>query len=137
VDAIAFPSVYEAVPGLIEADVVVLVVGRIDLRGREMQIRVNEVRAPNLGAETPPPPPAGTLVVELSAAACTAAVIGRLKEVLGAHAGASAVKVRFLSTKGVTPLDVGSFKVDASQDLMAELGALLGAGAARVDHDAA
>ena len=41
---IAFPSVYEAVPGLIEVDRIVLVTGRIDLRGRELQIRANEIR---------------------------------------------------------------------------------------------
>ena len=62
----AFPSVYEAVPGLIEADRIVLVSGRIDLRGRELQIRANEVREPNLGlaargpaAATPRGRPAG------------------------------------------------------------------------------
>ena len=49
VGVVAFPSVYEAVPGLIEADRIVLAVGRIDLRGRELQIRANEVREPRLG----------------------------------------------------------------------------------------
>ena len=49
VDVVAFPSVYEAVPGLIETDRIVLVTGRIDLRGRELQIRANEVREPDLG----------------------------------------------------------------------------------------
>ena len=50
VEVVAFPSVYEAVPGLIETDRIVLVTGRIDLRGRELQIRANEVREPDLGA---------------------------------------------------------------------------------------
>ena len=70
VEVVAFPSVYEAVPGLIEPDRIVLVSGRIDLRGRELQIRANEVREPNLGRRrrrprarrrwswTSPPPPA-------------------------------------------------------------------------------
>ena len=52
----AFPSIYEAVPGLIEADRIVLVSGRIDLRGRELQIRANEIREPNLGLAAPNPP---------------------------------------------------------------------------------
>ena len=51
----AFPSIYEAVPGLIEADRIVLVSGRIDLRGRELQIRANEMREPDLGLAAPTP----------------------------------------------------------------------------------
>ena len=51
VGVVAFPSVYEAVPGLIETDRIVLVTGRIDLRGRELQIRANEVREPDLGSD--------------------------------------------------------------------------------------
>ena len=46
---VAFPSVYEAVPHLIEPDAIVLVKGRIDLRGRELQIRAIEMREPDLG----------------------------------------------------------------------------------------
>ena len=48
VEVVAFPSVYEAEPDLISADRIVLVVGRIDRRGRELQIRANEVREPIL-----------------------------------------------------------------------------------------
>jgi DNA polymerase-3 subunit alpha len=137
VEAIAFPSVYEAVPGLIETDQIVLVVGRIDLRGRELQIRANEVRAPDLGADAPAPPIVGSLVVELQAASCTNAVITRLKELLSAHPGPAPVKVRFLTSSGVTPLVVGSFRVDASAALLADLRLLLGTGAARVERDGA
>ena len=38
VDVVAFPSVYEAVPGLIETDRIVLATGRIDLRGQIIPI---------------------------------------------------------------------------------------------------
>ncbi len=59
VDILAFPNVYEAVPGLIETDQIVLVTGRIDLRGRDMQIRSNEVREPDLGIDAPARPGRG------------------------------------------------------------------------------
>jgi DNA polymerase-3 subunit alpha len=135
VDVLAFPSVYEAVPGLIETDQIVLASGRIDLRGRELQIRGNEVREPDLGVDLPPRPGAEALVVDLPAEACTNAVITRLRELLAAHPGGSPVRVRFLSSTGVTPLDVGSFRVNASGSLLGEIRSLLGSAAARMEHE--
>ena len=135
VGVVAFPNVYEAVPGLIEADQIVLAVGRIDLRGRELQIRANEVREPDLGIDLPARPGAESLVVDLPAEACTNAVIIRLRELLAAHPGGSAVRVRFLSSTGVMPLDVGSFRVNASGSLLGELRGLLGSGAARMEPE--
>ncbi len=136
VEVIAFPSVYEAVPGLIDTDQIVLAAGRIDLRGREMQIRANEVRAPDLGpgsqvAAVP------SLVVELQPASCTTAVIARLKDLLASHPGLAPVKVRFMSSSGVTPMEIGSLRVDASGALLHEIQSLLGPGAARLDQGAA
>ncbi|MEX0985093.1 MAG: DNA polymerase III subunit alpha, partial [Actinomycetota bacterium] len=85
VEVIAFPSVYQSAPELMETDRIVLVTGRIDLRGRELQIRATAVREPDLGT-------AGdrrveeALVVDLPAAACTPAVLAKLKELLGGGA---------------------------------------------------
>ena len=80
VGIVAFPNVYEAVPGLIETDQIVLVTGRIDLRGRDMQIRSTKVREPDLGIDAPARPGAESLVVDLPAEACTNAVITRLRD---------------------------------------------------------
>jgi DNA polymerase-3 subunit alpha len=135
VDVVAFPNVYEAVPGLIETDTIVLVTGRIDLRGRDLQIRSNEVREPDLGADAPERPGAETLVVDLPAEACTNAVITRLRELLAAHPGGTAVRVRFLASTGVTPLDVGSFRVNPAGSLLGELQGLLGSAAARMERE--
>jgi DNA polymerase III subunit alpha len=135
VDILAFPSVYEAVPGLIETDQIVLITGRIDLRGRELQIRSNEVRDPDLGIDAPPRAGAEALVVDLPAEACTNAVIVRLRELLAAHPGGATVRVRFLSSTGVTPLDVGHFRVNASGSLLVEIRALLGSDAARLERE--
>jgi DNA polymerase-3 subunit alpha len=131
---LAFPSVYEAVPGLIEADLIVLVSGRIDLRGRELQIRANEIREPKLGTAGVDPPPR-RVEVDLPAAACTPAVLAKVKELLEAHPGSAAVQVRFRSSDGVTPVEVGSVHVDPSGSLLGELHALLGVGAARIGDD--
>ena len=46
VEVVAFPSVYEGVPDLFEPDRIILVTGRIDRRGRELQIRASDVKEP-------------------------------------------------------------------------------------------
>ncbi|MBI3647842.1 MAG: DNA polymerase III subunit alpha [Actinobacteria bacterium] len=137
VEVIAFPSVFEADPDLISIDRIVLVSGRIDLRGRELQIRANEVKEPDLGASSSSPRPADALIVDLPASACTPAVLSRLKELFEANPGPSPVRVRFLASSGVTPLDVGTFRVEAAGTLMTELRALLGGDAARVERQLA
>ncbi|MGZ8610574.1 MAG: DNA polymerase III subunit alpha, partial [Actinomycetota bacterium] len=131
---IAFPSIYEAVPGLIEPDRIVLVSGRIDLRGRELQIRATEIREPNLGAAAAIPPPRH-LEVDLPAAACMPAVLAKVRELLESHPGSAPVQVWFRSSNGVTPVEVGSVRVDPSVSLLGELHSLLGVGAARIGHD--
>jgi hypothetical protein len=73
------------------------------------------------------------LVVDLAAASCTSAVIGKLKELLAAHPGTTPVHVRFLSSNGVTPLEVGSFRVNPGPGLLSELRLLLGTRAARLE----
>jgi hypothetical protein len=129
---LAFPSVYEADPDLIAADRIVLVVGRIDRRGRELQIRANEVRQPIL-AGLAAPTSEESVVIDLTAAACTDAVLSKMAELLRSRPGPAPVRVRFHSNDGVRPLDMGEFRVDPSA-LMGELAGLLGSGAARVER---
>jgi DNA polymerase III subunit alpha len=136
VEVVAFPSVYEAVPELMEPDRIVLVTGRIDLRGRELQIRANDVKEPVLGPDAPRLT-ARSLVVELAAAACTPAVLAKLKELFAAHPGDAPVVLRFVSSQGVTPLSLGSFTVDVNGALLDEVRALLGPSAVRLDRAAA
>jgi DNA polymerase-3 subunit alpha len=132
VEVIAFPGVYEAVPHLIRQDEIVLVTGRIDLRGRELQIRANEVKEPKLGPDAPRLR-AESLIVDLEATACTPAVLSKLKELFEAHPGEAPVRLRFLSSAGVTPLALGTFNVNANGSLLGELHELLGVGASRLD----
>ncbi|MGH2661031.1 MAG: DNA polymerase III subunit alpha, partial [Actinomycetota bacterium] len=133
VSVIAFPSVFEQVPHLIEPDAIVLVKGRADLRGRELQLRAVEIREPDLGTAGPAPTTNGMLVVDLAAASCTNAVIARLKELLGAHPGSTPVQVRFISSNATTPIDVGTHRVEPAAGLLSELRHLLGPHAARVE----
>jgi DNA polymerase-3 subunit alpha len=139
VEVVAFPSVYEAAPDLIEPDRIVLVTGRIDRRGRregELQIRGNEVREPTLAsvASAEPVRP-DSVVVDLRPEACTPGVLERLKGVFEANPGPSPVSVRFHSSQGVTPLALGEHRVDTRGALLAELRTLLGPGAARTRRD--
>ena len=131
VEVLAFPSVYESVPHLIEPDTVVLVTGRIDLRGRELQIRANAVAEPALGDRAPATTPEA-LVVDLAATACTPAVLAKLRQLFEANPGEAAVQLRFLSSDGVQPLSLGSFTVNANGSLLGELRELLGTNAARL-----
>jgi len=61
------------------------------------------------------------LVVDLAAASCTNAVIARLKELLGAHPGSTPVQVRFISSHGTTPIEVGTHRVEPAAGLLSEL----------------
>jgi DNA polymerase-3 subunit alpha len=137
VSVIAFPSVFELNPGLIEPDAIVLVKGRVDLRGRELQLRAVEVRELDPTGSGSTQRPRGTLVVDLPAAVCTNAVIARLKELLAAYPGQTPVEVRFLSSQGVTPLRIGAFRVDPGEGLQSELRVLLGSGCVRLGRPGA
>jgi DNA polymerase-3 subunit alpha len=132
ISVVAFPSVFEQVPHLVQTDAIVLVKGRVDLRGRELQLRAVEIREPDLGA-VPAPGGGGTLVVDVPATDCTNGMIAKLKESLCTHPGSTPVRVRFVSTVGVTPLEVGSVRVEAGAGLLSELRSLLGREAARLE----
>jgi DNA polymerase-3 subunit alpha len=111
--------------------------GRIDLRGRELQIRGVEIREPELGEDGPAPVANGELVVDMPAASCTNAVIGKVKDLLSTHPGVTPVRVQFISSNGVTPLQLGSFRVDPTAGLLSELRSLLGSESTRIEPSAA
>jgi len=128
-----FPGQYESVQPLLEHDAILLVKGRVDrrARGEELQLRAVEITEPDLAGAGRPRMPEGVLVIEIPAASCTPSVIGKLKELLGTHAGPTPVQVRFIAASGVHPLDVGALRVQAGEGLLSELRLLLGPQAAR------
>jgi DNA polymerase-3 subunit alpha len=133
VEVVAFPSVYEAVPDVFEPDRIILVTGRIDRRGRELQIRASEVKEPVLDARVVTDP--GVLVVDLPAAVCSPGVLEKLKTLLQGSPGDVPVRLRFLSSGGVQPLSLGAFTVNSQGSLLDELRHLLGPTAARLEHE--
>src|SRR5205807_7551167 len=76
---VAFPSVYEKVPGLIESDEILLVKGRVDLRGRELQLAAIEVFRPDLTGEAPPKVirTIDPVIVDVPAESCTAGMVAK------------------------------------------------------------
>jgi DNA polymerase-3 subunit alpha len=149
VQVVGFPSVYERSGDLLAPDRIVLVKGRIDLRGRELQIVALEIR--ELGTEegASPPAPGDPLLLEMPVRQCVNGMVVRLKEVLASHPGEIPVMLRLLSDGAVsdgqgvsaavrddgrqTTLRLGDgYRVDASAGLLAELRSLLGAEAVRM-----
>jgi DNA polymerase-3 subunit alpha len=135
VSVVAFPGVFEQVPNLVETDAIVLVKGRVDLRGRELQLRAVEIRELDVGPGGPARRTPGVMIVDLAATSCTNALIAKLKDLFGAHPGSTPVLVRFISSQGTTPIEVGSVRVDPAAGLLSELRLLLGPQAARLEDE--
>jgi DNA polymerase-3 subunit alpha len=139
VGIVAFPSVFEKNESVMIADAIVLVKGRADLRGRELQLVALEIRAPDLyvleaaairgGTVIDPSEP---LVVDVSAPSCTPGLIARMKDLFAMHPGECAVLIQLVADAGTTRLRLAEeYRVDGSPALLAELRRLLGPEAVR------
>ena len=155
VGVVAFPGVFDKAGDIIETDRVVMVKGRIDLRGRELQLAAVDVAEPDLGpapaddagagpgpggwsGTTPTPAGGGSagtrvepaqdpLLVDIPVASCTGGLIARLKSTLGAHPGPLPVILRLIADGDARRLRLGEeFRVDGSAALLSELRRLLG-----------
>jgi DNA polymerase-3 subunit alpha len=134
---VAFPSVYEKAPHLLEPDRILLVKGRIDLRGRELQLAAIDITEPDLTGEGVPlvsvPRSSDPVVVDVPAESCTQGMLAKLKETLAAHPGTIPVVLRVLRSSGVTTMRVGEgYRVDGSEGLLSELRHMLGRDHVRV-----
>ena len=138
---VAFPSVFEKAGDLVTLDQILVIKGRADLRGRELQLVALEIGPPDLpdsgvGASGASVLVAGRhpepLVVDVPASACTGGLIGRLKDLLASYPGKTPVIVRLVVGEETTRLRLGQeFCVEGSTALLSELTRLLGPGAAR------
>ncbi len=144
---VAFPSVYDAVARLLEPDSIVLVKGRADLRGRELQLVALEISEPiitgpagdgEVGVRTSGANgKADPLMVDLSPSTCTDGLIARMKELLAMHPGNLPVVFQLVDDGEVTRLRLGdAFRVDGSAALLSELRRLVGWHAVRLAEDA-
>jgi DNA polymerase III subunit alpha len=145
VGIVAFPSVYDKVADLMRPDQVVLVKGRADLRGRELQLVALDIAEPDLaptdgsgGSSSPSPPPSSDpLEVDIPPATCTPGLIARLKEVLSLHPGSVPVILQLVEDGDVTRLRLDDvYRVDASLPLLVELRRLVGAESVRLSVEA-
>jgi len=137
VTVVAFPDMFEKIPDLIEVDRIVLVKGKVDLRGRELQLRALEIREPSLGDAGDVvriPDLEGRVVMDVPAEHFTEGLFGKLKAALASHPGRAPVMLRFIGPSGVSQLSIGNgYCVDASAGLLSELRLLLGADRVRVE----
>jgi len=69
------------------------------------------------------------VILTLPATRCTPPIISKLRDVIKAHPGPCEVHLKLLSGSKSTIWKLGPQRVDASTALMADLKALLGAGA--------
>jgi DNA polymerase-3 subunit alpha len=144
---VAFPSTFDGVAHLLVPDAVILVKGRADLRGRELQLVALEIIEPDLGGPDGPKPegapngqgaPADPLIVDLSPSTCTDGLIARLKELLAMHPGRLPVVFQLVDDGEVTRLRLGDdFCVDGSAALLSELRRLVGRSAVRQAQEGA
>jgi DNA polymerase III subunit alpha len=131
VQVVAFPSVYERTAELVAPDRIVLVRGRVDLRGRELQVVAQEIRELDERSNAPPPS-SDPLVLEVEADQCTPALVDRLKEVLASHPGRLPVRLSLASNGGRRMFRLADgYRVDGSAGLLSELRVLLGVEAVR------
>jgi DNA polymerase-3 subunit alpha len=134
---VAFPSVFDGVAHLLTSDSILMVKGRADLRGRELQLVALEIAEPSLAGEddtglgaalrAETNGNADPLVVDLSPSTCSDALISRLKELLAMHPGSLPVVFQLVDQDDVTRLRLGDeFRVDGSAALLSELRRLVG-----------
>jgi DNA polymerase-3 subunit alpha len=138
VGVVVFPSLFEQTAGLIVPDRIVLVRGRVDLRGRELQLVALEITEPHLGTASGGGPivriheSTEPIVVDIPVQVCTETLIRRLKDLLGSCAGSRPVTLCLVDEHGSQRLRLGQeFSVDGSAALLSELRHLLGPGAVR------
>ncbi|HXF57621.1 MAG TPA: DNA polymerase III subunit alpha [Actinomycetota bacterium] len=148
VTVVCFPSLYEKAAELVAPDRVLLVRGRADLRGRELQLVALELTEPDLGtipaSEAAPeaggaagPPEVGEdpLVIDVPLSACTSGLVAAVRRLLGLYPGELPVVVRLVHEGGADRLRLADdHRVDGSPALLAELARLLGPGAARLER---
>jgi len=140
VGIVAFPSVFEKSETVVALDAIVLVKGRADLRGRELQLVALEIGQPDLsGSDSSPQDggrpvePSDPLVVDVSAWSCTPGLIARMKDLFSMHPGDCPVLIQLVTDGETTRLRLAEeYCVDGSPALLAELRRLLGPEAVRL-----
>ncbi len=124
VEVAFFPKVYLDCSLLLAEDAIVLVKGRVARSEDRLSLHAQQVVVPDLTTAAGK----GPVQVSISAARCTPPVVDRLKDVLQAHPGTTAVHLKLLNGSRATTLKLDDgLRVTPTSALMGDLKALLGA----------
>ncbi len=124
VEVAFFPKVYLDCSLLLAEDAIVLVKGRVARSEDRLSLHAQQVVVPDLSSSAGK----GPVQVSISAARCTPPVVDRLKDVLQAHPGTTAVHLKLLNGSRATTLRLDDgLRVTPTSALMGDLKALLGA----------
>jgi DNA polymerase III subunit alpha len=124
VEVAFFPKVYAECSLLLAEDAIVLVKGRVARSEDRLSLHAQQVIVPDLSASASK----GPVQVSIAAARCTPPVVGRLRDVLQAHPGTTAVHLRLMNGARATTLRLDDgLRVTPTSALMGDLKALLGA----------
>src|SRR6476659_653135 len=124
VEVAFFPKVYLDCSLLLAEDAVVLVKGRVARSEDRLSLHAQQVVVPDLSVSADK----GPVQVSIAASRCTPPVVGRLRDVLQAHPGTTAVHLKLLNGAKATTLKLDDgLRVTPTSALMGDLKALLGA----------
>ncbi|MEO7124967.1 MAG: DNA polymerase III subunit alpha [Nakamurella sp.] len=124
VEVAFFPKVYAEVSLQLAEDAIVLVRARVARSDDRLSLHADKVTVPDLAGATGHRP----VRVSVPAMRCTEPIIDRLRDVLAAHPGTTAVHLRVVEGSSATTLAIDDrLRVTASSALMGDLKALLGA----------
>ncbi|MEP6561456.1 MAG: DNA polymerase III subunit alpha, partial [Nakamurella sp.] len=124
VEVAFFPKVYLECSLLLAEDAIVLVKGRVARSEDRLSFHAQQVVVPDLSDTAGK----GPVQVSIAAARCTPPVVDRLRDVLQAHPGTTAVHLKLLNAGRATTLKLDDgLRVTPTSALMGDLKALLGA----------
>ena len=124
VEVAFFPKVYLDCSLVLAEDAVVLVKGRVARSEDRLSLHAQQVVVPDLSEAGGK----GPVQVSIAAARCTPPVVDRLRDVLQAHPGTTAVHLKLLNGARATTLKLDDgLRVTPTSALMGDLKALLGA----------
>ncbi|HEY4990655.1 MAG TPA: DNA polymerase III subunit alpha [Nakamurella sp.] len=124
VEVAFFPKVYLDCSLVLAEDAVVLVKGRVARSEDRLSLHAQQVVVPDLAESGGK----GPVQVSIAAARCTPPVVDRLRDVLRAHPGTTAVHLKLLNGARATTLKLDDgLRVTPTSALMGDLKALLGA----------
>jgi DNA polymerase-3 subunit alpha len=124
VEVAFFPKVYLETAMLLAEDAIVLVKARVARSEDRLSLHAQSVVVPDLSND----PGKGPVQVSIAAQRCTPPVVDRLKDVLQAHPGTTAVHLKLLNGSRITTLKLDDgLRVTRTSALIGDLKALLGA----------